>query len=102
MTAISINESKFYDVIRAPVITEKSSMQGEIGKYVFKVQSGSNKALIKSSVESLFGVKVVSVNVINTKGKNKRFKGRKGYTSGYKKAIVTLAEGDSIDLTGKV
>lgn len=102
MTAVSYKHSSFYDVIRSPVITEKSSMQGEIGKYVFKVQSDSTKKTIKDSVEALFGVKVTAVNVLNTKGKTKKFKGRKGYTPGYKKAIVTLAEGDSIDLTGKV
>ncbi|TCT12816.1 LSU ribosomal protein L23P [Tepidamorphus gemmatus] len=90
---------KHYDVLVAPVITEKSTMASEQNKVVFKVAPGATKAEIKAAVEALFQVKVSAVNTLVRKGKNKRFKGVKGKQSDEKKAFVTLAEGHSIDVT---
>ena len=91
-----------YDIIRNPVITEKSTMLGSENKYTFKVSPSANKPAIKKAVEELFKVKVTGVNVINSQGKIKRFKGKLGQRAASKKAIVTLEEGQSIDLTGGV
>lgn len=88
-----------YDVIVAPVVTEKSTRLAEHGQVVFKVRKDAAKPDIKAAVEALFGVKVTAVNTLVQKGKMKRFKGRVGYRSDVKKAIVTLAEGQNIDVT---
>lgn len=88
-----------YDVIRRPVITEKSTMSSESGAVVFEVSIDANKPQIKDAVESLFGVKVKAVNTTVTKGKQKRFRGRLGRRSDVKKAYVTLEEGSAIDVT---
>ena len=88
-----------YDVVLAPVITEKSTMLSEHNAVVFKVAGDSTKPQIKAAVEALWDTKVVSVNTINVKGKTKRWKGRPYTRSDVKKAIVTLAEGQSIDVT---
>ena len=88
-----------YDVIRQPVITEKSTMASEGGAVVFEVARGSSKPQIKEAVESLFGVKVKAVNTLITKGKTKRFRGTSGRRSDVKKAYVTLEEGNTIDVT---
>ena len=88
-----------YDVIRKPIITEKSTMASENGAVVFEVAIDSNKPQIKEAVESLFGVKVKAVNTTITKGKEKRFRGRPGVRSDKKKAYVTLEEGNTIDVT---
>jgi large subunit ribosomal protein L23 len=90
---------KHYDVIRGPVITEKSTAHSEQNKVVFNVDNKATKPEIKAAVETLFKVKVTAVNTIVRKGKEKRFRGVKGRTSDVKKAIVTLAEGQSIDVT---
>ena len=87
-----------YDVIRAPVITEKSTILSENNQVVFRVADDATKPQIKEAVESLFKVKVTAVNTINVKGKTKRFRGRMGRRSDVKKAIVTLAEGQTIDI----
>jgi large subunit ribosomal protein L23 len=89
---------KHYDVIRSPVITEKSTMAGEHNQVMFNVASGATKPEIKAAVEALFGVKVKAVNTFIRKGKTKRFKGRSARQSDVKKAVVTLAEGHSIDV----
>jgi large subunit ribosomal protein L23 len=89
---------KSYDIILSPVITEKATMGSEDNKVTFKVSLDATKPAIKKAVESIFNVKVVSVNTVNVKGKVKRFKGHLGKRSGYKKAIVRLAEGSQIDL----
>ena len=89
--------SKSFDVIRNPIITEKSTLLSEHNKYVFSVLPDSNKLDIRRAIEKIFSVTVTSVRVMNVKGKVKRFKGRKGFTKGYKKAIITLKEGDVID-----
>lgn len=88
-----------YDVVLAPVITEKSTMLSEHNAVVFKVANSASKPQIKAAVEALFGVSVTGVNTLNQKGKTKRWKGRPYTRSDVKKAIVTLAEGQSIDVT---
>ena len=88
-----------YDVIRSPVITEKSTNASELSKVVFNVAKGATKGEIKAAVEQLFNVKVTAVNTLVRKGKERRFRGIKGRTSDVKKAIVTLQEGQSIDVT---
>ena len=88
-----------YDVIRKPVITEKSTMASENGAVVFEVDIASSKPQIKEAVEALFGVKVKAVNTTITKGKNKRFRGIKGTRKDIKKAYVTLEEGNTIDVS---
>ncbi|MCE0506767.1 MULTISPECIES: 50S ribosomal protein L23 [unclassified Roseivivax] len=88
-----------YDVIRKPVITEKSTMASEQNAVVFEVALEANKPQIKEAVEALFGVKVKAVNTTITKGKTKRFRGRPGRRSDFKKAYVTLEEGNTIDVT---
>lgn len=88
-----------YDVIRKPVITEKSTMASEAGAVVFEVAMEANKPQIKEAVEALFGVKVKAVNTSITKGKIKRFRGQLGRRKDVKKAYVTLQEGNTIDVT---
>jgi large subunit ribosomal protein L23 len=88
-----------YDVILSPVITEKATLLSESNQVVFNVNRQATKIDIKSAVEQLFKVKVTAVNTIVRKGKNKVFKGRRALLSDSKKAIVTLAEGHSIDVT---
>ena len=94
-----IIESRHYDVIHSPVITEKSTLLSENNAVVFNVDKNANKPSIKVAVEALFNVKVKRVNTLIAKGKTKRWKGRKYKSNDVKKAIVTLAEGDSIDIT---
>ena len=91
--------ARHYDTILSPVITEKATMLSEQNKVVFRVAQDASKADIAEAVENLFKVSVVKVNTINVKGKTKRFRGRVGHRSDVKKAIVTLAEGQSIDIT---
>ena len=88
-----------YDVILAQYITEKASILAEQNKVVFKVALDSSKDEVAAAVEALFSVKVTKVNTILQKGKTKRFKGITGRRNDFKKAIVTLAEGQSIDIT---
>jgi large subunit ribosomal protein L23 len=90
---------KHYDVIVAPVITEKSTLASENNQVVFKVSDEATKPEIKQAVEALFDVKVKSVNTLIRKGKTKRFRGIRGRQRDFKKAIVTLAEGHAIDVT---
>lgn len=90
---------KHYDIIRSPVITEKATIQAENNKVVFNVAKTATKPEIKAAVEQLFSVKVKSVNTLIRKGKTKRFRGQLGTQSDVKKAIVTLEEGHSIDVT---
>ncbi|MEZ5839057.1 MAG: 50S ribosomal protein L23 [Hyphomicrobiales bacterium] len=90
---------RLYDVIRNPVITEKATYASEHNKVVFNVAKDASKADVKEAVEALFQVKVKSVNTLVRKGKVKRFRGFVGRQSDVKKAIVTLAEGHSIDVT---
>jgi large subunit ribosomal protein L23 len=92
-------EPRHYDTILSPVITEKATMLSEVDKVVFKVPLSATKPQIKEAVEALFKVKVNAVNTIRVLGKVKRFKGVLGKRVDFKKAIVTLNEGDSIDLS---
>lgn len=93
---------RHYDVIVAPIVTEKATALSEQNKVVFKVARNASKPAIKSAVEALFDVKVTAVNTLVTKGKVKRFRGFLGQRSDVKKAIVTLAEGQSIDMASGV
>ena len=88
-----------YDVIRSPVVTEKSTAATEHNKVIFNVASSASKSDIKAAVEALFKVKVTAVNTLVRKGKNRRFRGIAGRTGDVKRAIVTLAEGQTIDVT---
>jgi large subunit ribosomal protein L23 len=92
-------DPRHYDVIISPVITEKATILSEQNKVVFKVRKDATKPQIKAAVEKLFDVKVKGVNTILTEGKIKVFKGRLGQRSDVKKAIVTLEEGQKIDVT---
>ena len=92
-------DARHYDVILAPHITEKSTLLSEHNGVVFKVANDATKPQIKEAVEALWGVKVTGVNTIVQKGKTKRWKGRPYKRTDTKKAIVTLAEGQSIDVT---
>ena len=94
--AIALNH---YDVVLAPYITEKTTMLSEHNAVVFKVARDATKPAIKAAVEALFGVTVTGVNTMVTKGKTKRWKGKPYQRSDEKKAVVTLAEGQSIDVT---
>ena len=89
----------YIDSVKHPIITEKATVLSEQNKTVFKVHEGANKKTIKKNIEKLFKVNVVKVNIINQKSKLKFKQGRKSIRSGYKKAIITLKKGQSIDLT---
>jgi len=91
--------ARHYDVVVAPVITEKATLLSEQNKVVFQVAGDATKDEIAAAVEALFKVNVTKVNTLNVKGKTKRFRGIVGRRSDVKKAIVTLAEGQSIDIT---
>ena len=92
-------KTEHYDVIRKPIITEKTTMASENGAVVFEVAIDAAKPEIKAAVEGLFGVKVKAVNTTITMGKTKRFRGIKGKRKDVKKAYVTLEEGNTIDVT---
>jgi len=95
-------ENRHYDIVLAPHITEKSTMLSETNSVVFRVAPTASKPEIKAAIEALFGVKVTNVNTIVSKGKTKRWKGAPYRRSDVKKAIVTLAEGQSIDVTSGI
>ena len=99
---MKISQNKAYQVILKPLVTEKSTQMSEYNKMVFAVPINSTKLEVKSSIEKIFSVKVKTVNTILTKGKLKRFKGILGKRSNTKKAIVTLAPGNTIDLSAGV
>ncbi len=94
-----MKQERLYDIILAPVITEKSQRISEQNQVVFRVRQDATKPEIKEAVQTLFGVKVEAVNTLNVKGKVKRFRGTVGRRSDFKKAVVTLGEGQSIDVT---
>ena len=95
-------DNRHYDVVLAPHITEKSTMLSEHDAVVFKVASDATKPEIKAAVEALFNVSVIGVNTMITKGKTKKWKGQPYKRSDAKKAIVTLAAGQSIDITSGI
>jgi large subunit ribosomal protein L23 len=94
-----IGRERMYQTILSPVVTEKATLNNERGQVTFKVAVDATKPQIRAAVEGLFGVKVLAVNTIVVKGKRKQFRGRPGQRSDWKKAMVRLAEGQSIDLT---
>jgi len=96
---VTVSKERMYEVLRAPVITEKSTRVSEHNQVVFEVSLDASKPEIRAAVEGLFDVKVDAVNTLRVKGKTKRWRGRLGRRSDYKKAVVTLAEGQSIDVT---
>jgi len=97
--SVANNTAKLYEVIRAPRVSEKTARLQEVSnQYVFEVATDATKADIKQAIEKLFAVKVEAVNVVNVKGKNKAFKFRMGRRPDSRKAYVTLAEGQSIDV----
>ena len=95
-------DARHYDVILAPHITEKSTMASENNAVVFKVANDATKPQIKEAVEAIYDKKVVKVNTILTKGKTKRWRGKPYKRSDFKKAVVTLAEGEMIDITSGI
>jgi large subunit ribosomal protein L23 len=95
-------DNRHYDIVLAPHITEKTTLLSENNAVVFKVANDASKPEIKAAVEALFNVKVTGVNTIVSKGKTKRWKGKPYQRSDSKKAIVTLAEGNSIDITSGI
>lgn len=96
---LSLSKEQMYDIISAPVITEKATLGSEYGQVTFRVPLTASKPEIKAAVEGVFGVTVTAVNTLVSKGKSKRFRGTIGRRSDTKKAIVTLADGQSIDVT---
>ena len=97
-----VDLNKSYKIIYKPIVTEKATKLSEFNKVVFEVASKTNKIEIKYAVEKLFSVKVKSVNIINIKGKVKRFKGVLGKRNDIKKAVITLEEGNTIDISAGV
>jgi large subunit ribosomal protein L23 len=95
-------DARHYDIVLAPHITEKSTMLSETNAVVFKVAPRATKPEIKAAIEALFNVKVTNVNTIVSKGKTKRWKGKPYQRSDVKKAIITLAEGQTIDITSGI
>ena len=96
---MSITKERMYEVIRRPMITEKATLMSEHNQVAFEVAIDASKPEIRAAVEGIFNVKVTGVNTLVQKGKSKVFRGRKGRRDDKKKAIVTLADGDSIDVT---
>ena len=88
----------YLDTIISPIVTEKSTSLSEFNKVVFKVHKGASKSSIKKNIEKIFKVNVVKINTINLKGKTKIIRNKKTFKTGYKKAIITLKKGQSIDL----
>jgi len=99
MSKTTISMEKAYDIVRSPVITEKATMGSEHNQVTFRVPLDATKGEIKAAVEQVFNVKVKAVNTLRQLGKTKRFKGVAGKRTDVKKAIVSLAEGQSIDVT---
>ena len=87
-----------YDKIFSPIITEKSTNLSEQGKIIFKVPNSANKKNLKKNIEKIFKVKVIKINTINKKAKTKSVRGKLGFKKGFKKAVITLKKGQSIDL----
>jgi large subunit ribosomal protein L23 len=96
---VKLTQAEMYALVRSPVITEKATQISGFRQYAFRVPLAATKPEIKAAVEGLFKVKVTAVNTLRQEGKNKVFRGRRGKRSDYKKAMVTLAEGQTIDVT---
>ena len=95
----TLTRQQMFDVVRSPVITEKSTNVSEHNQVIFRVPLTATKRQVRAAIEGLFNVKVIAVNTIRVHGKLKRFRGRVGRRSDYKKALVTLGEGQRIDVT---
>ena len=91
--------TKFYDLIKKPIITEKGTLLSNNSQIIFSVPMDTNKTIVKKAVEKLFGVNVKKINIVISKGKTKRFKGKKGKRKDEKKAIISLEKGQKIDIT---
>ena len=91
-----------YDILKSPVISEKSTTLSQFNKYVFLVEMTATKAKVREAVEKIFSVKVVKVSAINVAGKTKMFRGKRGVQSDYKKMIVTVEQGKTIDLNVEI
>lgn len=98
----TVSSEKIFEIIRNPLISEKSTLVSQYNFYVFKVSPKSNKSEIKQAIEKLFNVKVLSVNTLNQEGKVKKFRNRPGKRANFKKAFVKLAEGNTIDTSVEV
>ncbi|MDJ0948220.1 MAG: 50S ribosomal protein L23 [Alphaproteobacteria bacterium] len=98
----AVSNERMHEILRLPLITEKSTAISEHNQVVFRVAMDATKPEIKAAVEKLFDVKVTAVNTLRQKGKNVRFRGRRGRRPDYKKAVVSLAEGQSIDITSGI
>jgi large subunit ribosomal protein L23 len=98
----TVSSEKIFEIIRNPLISEKSTLVSQYNYYVFKVSPKSNKSEIKQAIEKLFNVKVLSVNTLNQEGKVKKFRNRPGKRANFKKAFVKLAEGNTIDTSVEV
>ena len=94
-----MSKINLYDSILSPVVTEKSTNLSELNKIVFKVQASANKKTVKRSIEKIFKVNVIKVNIINKQNRLKNIRGKKVRVQGYKKAVITLKKGQNIDLT---
>jgi len=99
MSKLQISKARAYDIVRSPVITEKATLGSEHNQVTFRVPLDASKPEIKAAIETVFNVKVKAVNTLRQLGKTKRFRGYVGKRSDFKKAIVSLAEGQSIDVT---
>jgi len=99
MSTVQMSKARAYDIVRSPVITEKATLASEHNQVTFRVPLDATKGEIAAAIEAVFSVKVKAVNTLRQLGKTKRFKGFVGKRSDYKKAIVSLAEGQSIDVT---
>jgi large subunit ribosomal protein L23 len=97
--ATSLTQQQMFDIVRSPVITEKATNASEHNQVIFRVPLTATKREVKAAVEGLFKVKVTAVNTIRVQGKLKRFRGRVGRRPDYKKAVVTLGEGQRVDVT---
>ena len=97
--AITVSRARMYEVIRSPLITEKTTNGSEHGQVTFRVAMDASKPEIKQAIEGLFKVKVKAINTVTVKGKSKIFRGRPGVRSDWKKAIVSLVDGHKIDVT---
>jgi large subunit ribosomal protein L23 len=97
--ATALTQQQMFDIVRSPVITEKATNASEHNQVIFRVPLTATKREVKAAVEGLFKVKVTAVNTIRVQGKLKRFRGRVGQRPDYKKAVVTLGEGQRVDVT---
>ncbi|CAN5805170.1 50S ribosomal protein L23 [soil metagenome] len=97
--SVTVSRARMYEVIRSPLITEKTTNGSEHGQVTFRVAKDATKPEIKQAVEGLFKVKVKAINTVTVKGKSKVFRGRPGVRSDWKKAIVSLVDGHKIDVT---